>query len=466
MTDAQEAVVHLRVLCLDDSPNDVELTQETLRAAGLDPSVTRVDTMCDFESVLAGTPFDVVILDHTVPGCDTMDALKLAARIAPEVPCIGLSGTIGEEAAVEMIREGAHDYVLKDRMMRLPIVVTRAIAAAAEKRAHAAADAELDRNRELLRSVIDSTTDGVYVRDLQGRYLTINQAGLRTFGRSAGQVLGEGVFAVLAPEDAVRAVEQDREVLARRTVATVEQEYSVADGERRTFLLTSGPLLDHAGDPYGVFGIYRDITDRKRMEAALVLSNARLERMVHQVATVMGKVVEARDPYTQGHEVGVARISRLIAEEMGLPCEETAGIEMAALMHDVGKLAVPAELLTKPGRLSEIEFAIIKGHPQSGYDILSEVDFSWPVAEIVLQHHERMDGSGYPNGLVGDEIMRDARIVAVSDVIEAMASHRPYRPSLGMDAALAEILDHPGKYDPEVARACDSVYRRGLLTSI
>jgi putative nucleotidyltransferase with HDIG domain len=154
----------------------------------------------------------------------------------------------------------------------------------------------------------------------------------------------------------------------------------------------------------------------------------------------------------------VAVLSRLIAEEMGLPEAEVDGIEVAALVHDIGKLAVPAEILTKPGKLSSVEFELIKGHSQGGYDILKDIDFDWPIADIVLQHHERMDGTGYPNGLSGDEILLAARILMVADVIEAMAAHRPYRPALGLEAAMVEITGHPEKFDPHVISVCASLY--------
>jgi len=193
-------------------------------------------------------------------------------------------------------------------------------------------------------------------------------------------------------------------------------------------------------------------------------STQRLERMVQQIISVMGRVVEARDPYTQGHEEGVARLSRLIATEMGMPTEEVEGIEMAALVHDIGKLAVPSEILTKPGKISETEYELIKAHSRAGYDILRDVDFEWPVADIILQHHERMDGSGYPNGISGDEIFMAARVIAVADVIEAMGSHRPYRPALGLDAAMAAIMGDAERFDPDVVAACVRLHERGAIT--
>jgi HD-GYP domain-containing protein (c-di-GMP phosphodiesterase class II) len=194
-------------------------------------------------------------------------------------------------------------------------------------------------------------------------------------------------------------------------------------------------------------------TALRQSESQLKQANIRLENMVFGVAEALGRVVEARDPYTSGHEERVARICKALALEMQLSEDEVDGIEMAGLVHDVGKLIVPAEILTKPGRLTELEFNLVKAHSQRGYEILQGIDFPWPIADIVLQHHERMDGSGYPNGLRGTEILLAARVIAVADVVEAMASHRPYRAALGADVAVAEIVDHPSLFDPDVTRA-------------
>lgn len=220
---------------------------------------------------------------------------------------------------------------------------------------------------------------------------------------------------------------------------------------------------DASGQPTRVTGTHIDVTERKAFEMALQESHGQLEQMVRDVAEAMGRVVEARDPYTQGHEQRVARLARQIAERMGLGADEVDGIEMAGLLHDVGKLHVPAEILTKPGRISAMEFALIKEHSQQGHDILMGIAFPWGIADMVLQHHERQDGSGYPSGLVGDEISTAARILAVADVVEAMASHRPYRPSLGLDAAIAEVRDNTVKYDADVVSACVELHELGLI---
>jgi len=169
---------------------------------------------------------------------------------------------------------------------------------------------------------------------------------------------------------------------------------------------------------------------------------------------------EARDPYTAGHQRRVSDLAISIAQEMGLPENTVAGIRMAGLIHDIGKLAVPAEILSKPSKINDLEFQLVKTHPEVGYDILKKIDFPWPVADIVLQHHERMNGSGYPRKLKGPDIIIEARIINVADVVEAMASHRPYRPSLGIEKSLEQISKNRGiLYDDEVVEACLRLFR-------
>ncbi|MFO7785966.1 MAG: HD-GYP domain-containing protein [Thermodesulfobacteriota bacterium] len=201
------------------------------------------------------------------------------------------------------------------------------------------------------------------------------------------------------------------------------------------------------------------------LEEAVQNRTAKLQETLDGVIKVIAHIVESKDPYTAGHQRRVAELACAIAHEMELSEERIKGIRMAATIHDIGKVSVPSEILSKPGRLTDMEFGLIKAHPQMGYEILKGVDFPWPVAEIAYQHHERMDGSGYPRGIKGDEILPEARIIAVADVVEAMASHRPYRPALGIEAALEEISQNKGNaYDPVVADACLEVFTKGEFT--
>ncbi len=170
-----------------------------------------------------------------------------------------------------------------------------------------------------------------------------------------------------------------------------------------------------------------------------------------------------RDPYTAGHQRRVAQLAAAIATEMGLPPERIHGIRLAGTVHDVGKIGVPAEILSKPGVLTGVEFNLIKLHPTVGYEILKDVEFPWPIAQMVRSHHERLDGSGYPDGLKGEEILLDTRIISVADVVEAMLSYRPYRPGLGIQAALDEIVGKRGVlYDEQVVDACRKVFEGGF----
>ena len=204
-------------------------------------------------------------------------------------------------------------------------------------------------------------------------------------------------------------------------------------------------------------------TEHKQAEEALQRSYNQLRETFIATVNALASTVEMKDPYTAGHQRWVTRLACAIAKEMDLSEEQIEGIRMAGLIHDIGKINIPAEILTKPGHLSEIQYNMVKIHPQVGCDILREIKFPWPVAEIVLQHHERIDGSGYPQGFSGAEILLEARILAVADVVEAMASHRPYRAAHGIERALDEISRNKGTlYDSDVVDVCLKLFEQGF----
>ena len=185
-----------------------------------------------------------------------------------------------------------------------------------------------------------------------------------------------------------------------------------------------------------------------------------LRASLEQTIEVIAETVDQRDPYTAGHQRRVADLCVAIARKLGLSSERTQGLRLAASIHDLGKIGIPAEILVKPSRLTEIQYSLVKEHAQLGYEIVKNVQFPWPIAQMILQHHERLDGSGYPHGLKADEIFLESRILAVADVVEAMSSHRPYRPTRGIDAALDEVLSSSGTlYDPEAVQACVNLFR-------
>jgi PAS domain S-box-containing protein len=249
----------------------------------------------------------------------------------------------------------------------------------------------------------------------------------------------------------------------RKALLKIMEEQGPVKGFETQFYRKNGSIIwvsvnqhairDAGGRVLYYEGFNEDITIKKD-------SIERMRKALWATVQAIAVTVERRDPYTAGHQRRVADLARAIAMEMNLPTDQIDGIRMAAVIHDLGKISVPAEILSKPSELTDLEFGIIKTHAQSGYDILKDIEFPWPIARMVLEHHERMDGSGYPNGLVAEETLLESRIMAVADVVESMASHRPYRPALGIDAALEEIENKRGThYDTSTVDACLRIFR-------
>ncbi len=273
----------------------------------------------------------------------------------------------------------------------------------------------------------------------------------------------------------------DDEELAFRTVREGAEDFLVKGNVNGDLLLrTMHYAVERMRTREALRQARDDLEDRVRERTAeLVSANEALKEMVSKISAageavskalrgiiqVVSLIIETRDPYTAGHQRGVADLARAIARVMGLPRECLEGIRLAAIVHDLGKISIPAEILAKPTRLTEAEMSLIRMHPQAGYEILKKVDFPWPIAQIVLQHHERVDGSGYPQGLRGPDLLLEAKILGVADVVDAMCSHRPYRPAIGLDKALAEISQNRGiLYDPEVVDACLKYFKEKLAT--
>ncbi len=211
--------------------------------------------------------------------------------------------------------------------------------------------------------------------------------------------------------------------------------------------------MDEKGQIVGVTCASIDITELRTYQS-------RLQKTIDGAIETIARISEIRDPYTAGHQVRVTQLAIGIARELELPEEKIESIRIASLVHDIGKIGIPSEILTKPGKLSDLEYSLIKNHPRIGYDILKDIDFGYPIAKIVLQHHERLDSSGYPESLKSEDILTEAKIIAVADVVEAMSSYRPYRESLGIDAALDEIVKHQGiLYDSQVVDICVKLFR-------
>ena len=320
----------------------------------------------------------------------------------------------------------------------------------------------LQTSEERFRMAAESSNDFIYEWDLQsGR---IDWSG--TAGMKLGHVLGElPVTAVdfdrlIHPEDHERFSEAVINHLRHGKPYMEEYRMIRKDGNIIHMSAAGMCLRNEAGRAYKWIGALSDITERKRAEEELKDSLDKLHKAMGGIIQAMALTVESKDPYTAGHQQRVSKLARTIAQEMGLSKDQIEAIRMAGVVHDLGKISVPAEILSKPTKLSDIEFSLIKGHSQTSYDILKDIEFPWPIAEITLQHHERLDGSGYPSGLKGDQIMLEAQVLMVADVVEAIASHRPYRPALGVEVALDEISKNKGKlYNPAAVEACVRIFK-------
>jgi len=332
-------MAHLNALVVEDSADDAVLLLRELRRGGYQVESRIAATRAEVVAALRKT-WDLVVVDHHLPGFSGLEALRIVREADSEVPVLFVSGGVGEEAAVAAMKAGAQDFVLKDNLARFVPAVQRELREAAVRRRARHADDTLQRTVDLL------------------------------------------------------------------------------------------------------------------------------ERTVQGAIQTLAFLAEMRDPYTAGHQRRVTELAEAVAATMGVDVERRHLIVAAGTLHDLGKTAVPTEILTRPGRLTAAEFDLIRDHPRTGFEILAGIEFPWPVADVVLQHHERLDGSGYPGGLEGSDIRVEARILAVADVIEAMSSDRPYRPALGLDRALDEIAVNRGTvYDADVSDACRDIFAAGFSFS-
>jgi len=308
----------------------------------------------------------------------------------------------------------------------------------------------LRHSEENYRSIFENAQEGIFRSTPEGKFIVANSAMARILGYDSPEELIRSIDGIdrqlyVRPHEHARNLE-----LIKRHDQVLNDEIQLyrKDGRKIWVHLAMRAIRDGKGRLMFLDGLVGDLTDRKE-------NIAKLRKALGGTVQAIASLVEARDPYTAGHQRRVADLARAIAGEMSLSSEIIDGIRLAGTIHDIGKVSIPAEILSSPRKLSELEFSLIKTHAQSGYEIIKDVEFPWPIARIILEHHERVNGTGYPNGLSGGDILLESRILAVADVVEAMATHRPYRPSLGLDKALEEINRNRGTlYDSDAVNAC------------
>lgn len=323
----------------------------------------------------------------------------------------------------------------------------------------------LNEAEEKYRAIFENAVEGLYQATPAGRFVMVNAALCAMLGFDSAEVL------TADPDGAARLFvsPNDRERL-RRTLETdgvaraLEAELVRPDGRHIWVSIHARAVRDGHGAVVLHEGSMEDVTERRQTQEQLRRILSRTNRLFHQTVTSLSKTVRFRDPYTAAHQDSVARLATAVARRMGLSEDAVAGIQVAGQLHDIGKIVVPVRYLCKPGRLVGHEWEFMQQHAQASYEILRDIDFPWPVAEIVWGHHERLDGTGYPRGISGSALGLGTRILAVADVLDAMASNRPYRPALGVDAAVAELTRHRGTgFDADAVDAAAAVIRDRVI---
>jgi len=583
----------LRVLIIEDSEDDASLIIRELKKGGYNPVYDRVESAAAMEKSLEEKQWDIILCDYTLPEFTAPSAISMLKETNIDIPIIIVSGTMGEEKAIDCMRLGAQDYILKRNMFRLCPAIARELAEAEVRNKRKQAEEARRESEERYRKITKCIPDLVWTMDFSGQFNYANDAVERTHGWTVDEILKLNLQDLVSPQQfAKNAALIEKELTKavdpqydRNTIFSYESEEIRKDGSTFWAEINATSLWSDDGKPIGIIGITRDITERKRTERVLrekderlrgitkhlpgiifqfyakdngengisyasenmqemfgITANAEnllplfisqvheedrdrfmtsietavetgnywnfegrffvmtsgnmiwfqgmasptrhedqivldgillniterkkaemklqqtldsLKRATGTTIQVLVSALEAKDPYTAGHQSRAAHLACAIAREMGLTEDKIEGISMAGTIHDIGKLSIPAEILTKPAKLSGLELSLIQEHSRSGYEMLKEVESPWALAEIIYQHHERMNGTGYPRKLKGDEILLEARILAVADVMEAIASHRPYRASLGIEAAIHEIEKNRGiLYDEAVTDAC------------
>jgi PAS domain S-box-containing protein/putative nucleotidyltransferase with HDIG domain len=458
------------ILIVDDEKIVRKLLTSGLSSAGY--TCIEAANAEEAQKTLQNYTAGIILMDITMPGKSGIELLREVMVIYPDIAVIMISALSSSEIAIECMRLGAYDYISKPFNMH---EVLLRIENALQKRKLILDNndyrkrleeivgqqaGEIRASEENFRNSLENSPLGIRIVTEEGRTIYANHALLDIYGYSSMEELDSLPYENRhTPETNVAHQERVRKRQSGESVALrYEIDIVGKNGEIRRLLVNRAEVLWNGERQFQV--LYQDITERVQAEKALQASYDKLDKMLDAVIQTMALTVEMRDPYTAGHQNRVARLASAIAGEMGLAPEKLKGLFVIGAIHDIGKISVPSEILSKPGRITESEFSIIKEHPKTGYDILKGIDFPWPVAQAVLQHHERMNGAGYPGRLSGENIIIEARILAVADVVEAMASHRPYRPSLGIDKALEEISLKKGiLYDAVAAEACLKLFR-------
>jgi len=411
----------------------------------------------------------IVVTDIKMPVMNGLEMIEKIKEIEPSTKFIVVSAYGEINYFIKAIELGVQGFILKPvnvnqlmgiiRELGNGILLQQEIERKEEERKKSAK--ALQEQKAYFEHLFESSPEAVVVASNDGKILQINCKFSEMFGYAEEEAIGKALDELVAADDLLNEATEYTKQVADGKDIRLETKRKTKSGKLLDVSILGTPIIIE-GQQVAVYGIYRDITDRKRAEDELKASYERLRKLIEDTVNVLANVVELRDPYTAGHQHNVAQLGVAIAEEMKFSPDMIEGIRIGGTMHDIGKIKVPIRVLNKSEMLTDKEWEQIKNHPTVGYELLKDLDFPWQVAKMVQQHHERFNGSGYPNGLKNGEILMEARILAVADVIEAMANDRPYRQSLGLEIALEEIEDNKGiLYDPDVVESAVRILKNG-----
>ncbi len=307
------------------------------------------------------------------------------------------------------------------------------------------------------RTIFDAIPEPIFLLDKDLKIIRCNASMAEVLNRPYQEIIWQKLDDFNINIDLAGIVRRHISKIKKAPVRSIE----IISIDRNWYEITIQPVFNGTEQSFKILVILRNITYLKETEENLTESHTKLKKAFHGTVDALAETIEKRDPFTAGHERRVAQIAQAIAINLGMESEKVEGILISGLLHDLGKIVIPAEILSKPGKLNLHEYNLVKSHPGAGYEILKKVEFPWPVAEIVLQHHERLDGSGYPHGITKEKIIFEARILAVADVFEAMLSHKPYRKAKTLNQVISEIQQHKAiLFDEKVVDACTELFQK------
>ncbi len=461
-----------KILIVDDEAPVRDLIGEILNTSGYH-CMLAADAQ-EARCFLSREEFELVLCDIGMPGESGLDFVRHVIAECPNTAAVMVSAMDDPLIAEDALRTGVYDYILKpfepsgvlisvaNAMRRRQLELDNQAYRAELQKMVTERTAALEQSEARLRAIFEAAkhVSFIMIEHEKGTVVEFSPGAEHMLGYKRQEVINQPAYVLNLPDAMIKAPEISGKDSENLSDFTRELMVMTKSGKLLPSMFTTYPLLNAQDEISASLVVAIDVSERTKAKQKLQESMEKLEKVLEGSINAMALTVEMRDLYTAGHQQRVADLASAIAKKMHLSENRIYGINLAGLIHDIGKISIPAEILTKPGRLNSIEFDLMKTHPKVGYDILKGIEFPWPIARTVLQHHERINGSGYPFGLKGNKILLEARILGVADVVEAMASHRPYRPALGIDKALEEISKNNGVlYDPAIVEACLNLFR-------